>query len=57
VIDSERSVLQSQLQANQLTGAQAVATVNLIRALGGGWGDTPIAVGGAASGKENVAAR
>ncbi len=40
VIDSERSVLQSQLQANQLTGAQAVSTVNLIRALGGGW-DTP----------------
>lgn len=38
VIDSERSVLQSQLQSNQLTGAQAVSTVNLIRALGGGWG-------------------
>ncbi|WP_143757279.1 efflux transporter outer membrane subunit, partial [Burkholderia singularis] len=37
VIDSERSVLESQLQANQLTGAQAVSTVNLIRALGGGW--------------------
>ncbi|WP_146011832.1 efflux transporter outer membrane subunit, partial [Burkholderia sp. MSMB175] len=31
VIDSERSVLESQLQANQLTGAQAVSTVNLIR--------------------------
>ncbi|KVM93991.1 RND transporter [Burkholderia stagnalis] len=38
VIDAERSVLASQLQANQLTGAQAVSTVNLIRALGGGWG-------------------
>ena len=36
VIDSERSVLQSQLQSNQVTGAQAVSTV--IRALGGGWG-------------------
>ncbi|WP_322105345.1 efflux transporter outer membrane subunit [Paraburkholderia sp. J41] len=39
VIDSERSVLVSQLQASQLQGSQAVATVNLIRALGGGWGD------------------
>jgi len=39
VIDSERSVLVSQLQASQLRGLQAVATVNLIRALGGGWGD------------------
>ncbi|MCC8400725.1 efflux transporter outer membrane subunit [Paraburkholderia sp. MMS20-SJTN17] len=39
VIDAERQVLQSQLQASHLTGTQAVATVNLIRALGGGWGD------------------
>lgn len=39
VIDSERSVLVSQLQASHLQGSQAVATVNLIRALGGGWGD------------------
>jgi multidrug efflux system outer membrane protein len=39
VIDAERQVLQTQLQASQLTGIQAVATVNLIRALGGGWGD------------------
>jgi multidrug efflux system outer membrane protein len=39
VIDSERSVLASQLQQSQLQGLQAVATVNLIRALGGGWGD------------------
>ncbi len=57
VIDSERSVLQSQLQSNQLTGAQAVSTVNLIRALGGGWGAAPTAVGSAVSGKEDVAAR
>ncbi|MCA7925547.1 multidrug efflux transporter outer membrane subunit OpcM [Burkholderia cenocepacia] len=59
VIDSERSVLQSQLQANQLTGAQAVSTVNLIRALGGGWGNAPAptAVGDAPSGKADVAAR
>ncbi|WP_323073965.1 efflux transporter outer membrane subunit [Mycetohabitans endofungorum] len=37
VIDSERTVLQNQRAAVQLTGAQAVYTVNLIRALGGGW--------------------
>ena len=41
VIDAERIVLQSQRLAWQLAGAQAVATVNLIRALGGGWGDSP----------------
>ncbi|TKC92409.1 efflux transporter outer membrane subunit [Trinickia terrae] len=39
VLDSERTVLVTQRQASQLNGAQAVATVNLIRALGGGWGD------------------
>lgn len=39
VIDAERTVLQSQLSAAQIAGAQAVSTVNLIRALGGGWGD------------------
>lgn len=38
VIDAERSVLQSQRASTQLAGAQAVSTVNLIRALGGGWG-------------------
>jgi len=41
VIDSQRQVLQSQLQASHLEGTQAVSTVNLIRALGGGWGDMP----------------
>jgi multidrug efflux system outer membrane protein len=40
VIDSERAALQSQRASVQLVGAEAVATVNLIRALGGGW-DTP----------------
>jgi multidrug efflux system outer membrane protein len=39
VIDGERQVLLSQLQASHLSGTQAVATVNLIRAMGGGWGD------------------
>ncbi|WP_206956385.1 efflux transporter outer membrane subunit [Trinickia acidisoli] len=38
VLDSERTVLQAQRQASQLAGSQAVATVSLIRALGGGWG-------------------
>ncbi|MDR5775392.1 MULTISPECIES: efflux transporter outer membrane subunit [unclassified Caballeronia] len=39
VIDAERTVLQSQRTSVQLAGTQAVSTVNLIRALGGGWGD------------------
>jgi len=43
VIDAERTALQSQRTAVQLSGVQAVATVNLIRALGGGWGDAPAA--------------
>jgi multidrug efflux system outer membrane protein len=43
VIDAQRTVLQSQRAAVQLSGQQAVSTVNLIRALGGGWGDMPVA--------------
>jgi multidrug efflux system outer membrane protein len=43
VIDAERTVLQSQRAAVQLAGVQATSTVNLIRALGGGWGDMPAA--------------
>jgi multidrug efflux system outer membrane protein len=39
VIDAERTALQSRRAAVQLQGAQAAATVNLIRALGGGWGN------------------
>lgn len=39
VIDSQRTVLRSQLSQTQLYGVQIVATVQLIRALGGGWGD------------------
>lgn len=38
VIDAERTALQSRRAAVQLQGAQVAATVNLIRALGGGWG-------------------
>jgi multidrug efflux system outer membrane protein len=52
VIDAERQVLQSQLQASRLTGTQAVATVNLIRALGGGWGE-PKPQDGSAVGMQN----
>ena len=37
VIDAERTVLQSRRAAVQMQGLQAAATVNLIRALGGGW--------------------
>ena len=43
VIDAERTVLQARRSAVQLAGANAVSTVNLIRALGGGWGDAPVA--------------
>ncbi|HXZ09352.1 MAG TPA: efflux transporter outer membrane subunit [Paraburkholderia sp.] len=46
VLDAERTVLQSQTTAVQLSGVQAVATVNLVRALGGGWGDA-VTVGAA----------
>jgi multidrug efflux system outer membrane protein len=48
VIDAERTVLQSQTTAVQLFGFQAAATVNLIRALGGGWSDA-VTVGSADS--------
>jgi multidrug efflux system outer membrane protein len=41
VIDADRTVLQSQRAAVQLAGLQAVSTVNLIRALGGGWSTAP----------------
>ncbi len=41
VIDADRTVLQSQRAAAQLAGLQAVSTVNLIRALGGGWSAAP----------------
>ncbi|MFM0616313.1 efflux transporter outer membrane subunit [Paraburkholderia nemoris] len=37
VIDAERSALTSRRSEAQLRGLQAAATVNLIRALGGGW--------------------
>lgn len=60
VIDGERQVLLTQLQASHLSGTQAVATVNLIRALGGGWGDAKpagdTAVGAVAPASSAIAA-
>jgi outer membrane protein, multidrug efflux system len=38
VIDTQRSMLNAERSQARLYGDQAVATVNLIRALGGGWG-------------------
>jgi len=40
VIDSERTLLQARRNAVQLEGTRAISTVNLIRALGGGWEGT-----------------
>ena len=37
VIEAERSLLQARRAAVELHGVQAIGTVNLIRALGGGW--------------------
>ncbi|NWB29105.1 efflux transporter outer membrane subunit [Pseudomonas gingeri] len=48
VIDAERVALQSRRAAVQLEGVQAAATVNLIRALGGGWDDAAAARAGTA---------
>jgi outer membrane protein, multidrug efflux system len=56
VIDAQRQVLQTQLQSSHLAGTQAVSTVNLIRALGGGWGDVPAAdVGSSDAARQQVA--
>lgn len=44
VLDAERAVLGARLNDVRLRGEQATATVNLIRALGGGWGDTSTAI-------------
>ncbi|CAG2147299.1 Toluene efflux pump outer membrane protein TtgI [Cupriavidus yeoncheonensis] len=44
VIDADRTVLQSQRDANAVAGLRAAATVALVRSLGGGWGPVPDAV-------------
>jgi multidrug efflux system outer membrane protein len=44
VIDADRTVLQSQRDANAVAGLRAAATVALVRRLGGGWGPLPTPV-------------
>lgn len=44
VIDADRTVLQSQRDANAVAGLRAAATVSLVRSLGGGWGPLPESV-------------
>ncbi len=41
LLDARRSELRNRRQELQVRAAQYVATVGLIRALGGGWGDQP----------------
>ncbi|MGD7213449.1 TolC family protein, partial [Ralstonia pseudosolanacearum] len=41
VIDAERNMLSTQRVAMQLAGGRVNATVGLVKALGGGWGDPP----------------
>ncbi|MGD7319774.1 RND transporter, partial [Ralstonia pseudosolanacearum] len=41
VIDAERNMLSTQRVAVQLAGGRVNATVGLVKALGGGWGDPP----------------
>jgi len=41
VVDAQRSRLESEQAENALLGEQAAATVQLIQALGGGWGPVP----------------
>lgn len=47
-IDTERTLLQARRIEVQLQGIQVVSTVNLIRSLGGGWGDMQRPAQGAA---------
>lgn len=54
VIDAQRQVLQSQLQSSHLAGAQAISTVALIRALGGGWDETQTQVGSETGRQQSV---
>lgn len=41
VIDAERNMLSAERIGVQLAGARVNATVGLVKALGGGWGDLP----------------
>lgn len=49
LLDARRSELRNRRQALQVRTAQYTATVGLIRALGGGWGDADTALTGAVS--------
>ncbi|MBL8360507.1 MAG: efflux transporter outer membrane subunit [Rubrivivax sp.] len=48
VFDAERRALRDALAAAQVQGARHAATVALVRALGGGWGDATATAGAAA---------
>ena len=50
LLDARRSELRNRRQALQVRTAQYTATVGLIRALGGGWGDAAVPVASAAPG-------
>ncbi|CAG2147719.1 efflux transporter outer membrane subunit [Cupriavidus plantarum] len=54
VIDADRTVLQSQRDANTVAGLRASATVSLVRSLGGGWGPLPESVASNDGGKPAV---
>lgn len=45
LLDARRSELRNRRQALQVRAAQYQATVGLVRALGGGWGEAPVVVG------------
>lgn len=53
VLDADRSALQQQRASVQLDGERARTTVNLIRALGGGWTLPPTSTVGASSPADN----
>jgi len=41
-VDSDRTKLQTQREAAQILGQRLVSSVQLIKALGGGWGDSAL---------------
>ncbi len=40
VVDSERTALSAERQSARLTGARMITSVQIVKALGGGWGET-----------------
>jgi multidrug efflux system outer membrane protein len=57
LLDARRSELQNRRQALQVKSAQYLATVALIRALGGSWEVPSAVLAPAADAKERVAGR